>query len=138
MKFDGANRYDAQKARCYLEKLIEKGKKFELTEKLPNRTTSQNALFHVWIAVFADFVGYESREDCKRDVKRHLLGMEECVNHLTGEIEKRDYETHTMTTKQMGNLMDRFKTFALNEYGCYLPYAGDDGYSELMAQYYGI
>jgi hypothetical protein len=107
-----------------------------VTKDVESRTPNQNALFHVWVAVFADHAGYESRADCKRDVKRVILGQKEYVNRLTGEIEKEDYETHLMDTKQMSGLMDRFKAWALSEHGCYLPYYGDPGYEEMMSEYY--
>jgi hypothetical protein len=136
MIFKLSNKFDAERARAYLSKLIARGGTAELTEKRPARTLDQNALFHVWIAVFADFAGYESKADCKRDIKRVILGQREYVNRLTGEIERTDYETHLMDTKQMSVLMDRFKSWALSEQGCYLPFYGDIGYEEMMNEYY--
>ncbi|MDR1335944.1 MAG: hypothetical protein LBK22_03830 [Tannerella sp.] len=136
MIFKLSNKFDAERAKAYLSKLIARGGTAELTEKRPVRNLDQNALFHVWIQVFADHAGYESRADCKRDVKRVILGQREYVNRLTGEIEKEDYETHLMDTKQMSGLMDRFKAWALSGHGCYLPYYGDIGYEEMMSEYY--
>ena len=136
MIFNLSNTFDVERAKAYLGRLTEKKAKAELTEKRPARTLDQNALFHVWIAVFADFAGYGSRQDCKRDVKRVILGQRECVNRLTGEVEKTDYETHLMDTGEMSGLMDRFKTWAMTEYGCYLPYRYDPGYEEMINEYY--
>jgi hypothetical protein len=136
MFYDFSKEFDAERARVYLEKLIEKKDKAELTKKRPLRSPNQNALFHVWVAVFADHIGYESEARCKKDVKRELLGQREYVNRLTGETEKEDYETHLMDTKQMSGLMDRFKAWALSEHGCYLPFYGDIGYEEMMSEYY--
>ncbi|MDR1370119.1 MAG: recombination protein NinB [Dysgonamonadaceae bacterium] len=135
MFYDFSKTFDIERARAYLEKLIEKKKKTEITEKRPKRTLSQNDLFHVWVAVLADFAGYESREDCKRDIKRVILGQRECLNRLTGEVEKTDYETHLMDTKEMSNLMDRFKAWAMTEQGCYLPYKYELGYEDMIKEY---
>jgi hypothetical protein len=136
MFYDFSKTFDVERAKAYLSKLIERKVKAELTEKRPPRTLDQNALFHVWIGVFADFAGYESRADCKRDVKRVILGQRECVNRLTGEVERTDYETHLMNTGEMSTLMDRFKAWAMTEQGCYLPYWKDPGYEEMIAEYY--
>jgi hypothetical protein len=106
-----------------------------IEEEKQKRTPSQNSLFHVWVAVFADYIGYESREECKKDIKRFFLGMRERVNRITGEIENDDFETSKMSTKELSDFMDRFKVWALTEYNCYLPYWKDAGYDEMIAEY---
>lgn len=135
MILDLKNSFEVQKARVYLEKLITEGCKIELTKKQQIRTLSQNGLLHVWFTVFAEFAGYESMEDCKVDIKRTILGQKPKFNKLTGVEELRDYETHLMTTKELSNFMDKFKIWAKNEFGCYLPYYGDAGYEDMINHY---
>ena len=52
-----------QKARDYLEKLIEKGAKVELTEKKESRTIDQNALYWLWLSAISQDIGYEKEEE---------------------------------------------------------------------------
>ena len=97
------------------------------------RNLSQNALYHLWMKVLADEIGFSSPEDAKRDVKRHLLGMREVANQLTGEIEKEDYQTSQFSKAEMSAFMDQVKTWAMADLNVYLPYVGDPGYEELCA-----
>jgi len=135
MTYDLAISYDRQRARAYLDHLIGKGKKIELKEIRPKRTIDQNSLFHKWIQVFAEHIGEPSFEDCKRDVKRALLGEKERINPLTNQTEKVDYKTSQMDTKELSEFMDKFKSWAQVEFGCYLPYIGDVGYNDLITNY---
>lgn len=127
---------DWQKIIEYIDKLPG-DKKFiaEIKEKREKRTLDQNGLFHVWIKVFAEFTGERSLEACKRDVKRTLLGLKETVNIFTGEIQKEEYHTSEMDTKEMAELMTAFKEWAMSEWGCYLPYWKDAGYDDMINQY---
>lgn len=135
MIFRTDNAFERAKAKAYFGKLVDSGKTIEVTEKRERRTLSQNALFHVWVKVVADHAGYASVEDCKRDVKRTLLGTREVVNRLTGEIGRDDYHTSGMTVAELSSLMDRMKAWALADLGCYLPYYRDPGYEEMLRQY---
>lgn len=85
--------------------------------------------------MISDHIGYTSLEDCKRDVKRALLGMREDTNRITGERQKVDYQTSAMTTSELSSLMDKMKVWARTDLGCYLPYFGDPGYEEMYQQY---
>ena len=64
-----------------------------------------------------------------------LLGMREETNRITGETQKVDYQTSSMTTSELASLMDKMKTWAQTDLGCYLPYFGDPGYEEMYQQY---
>lgn len=136
MIFNTSNALERERARAYFDKLVKDGKRVEVTEKKRHRTVSQNALFHLWIRVIADHVGYTDVESCKTDVKRTILGMKESVNKLTGEVQTIDYRTSDMTTKELSDFMDKLKTWALSDMGIYLPYFGDPGYEEMINQYY--
>lgn len=135
MKFNLANEFDREKFKLRCNALYDKKCSVELTEKKDNRTTDQNSLFHFWIKVFADEVGYLSFEDCKADIKKHLLGMRESINKVTKQTEMRQIDTHTLSVTEMSAFMDKFKIWAQNDYGCYLPYYGDAGYEEMINYY---
>lgn len=102
-----------------------------------SRNLEQNALFHLWMQVLADELGYLSLEDVKRDIKRQILGTKEVVNQITGELTFEDVKTSRMTMKQMATFMDKVKIWALTEMNIYLPYKKDDpsGYSQMYKQF---
>lgn len=134
------NAFDRKKAEVYFHKLITKRAVIELTEKhKPTedelRTKQQNKTIHMWFAVVADDLGYTSTEDCKRDVKRAVLGQQEYFNTITRKIELKDYETHLMNISELANFMNKFKIWAQTELGIYLPYYKDAGYQEMCQMY---
>ena len=125
--------FDRERARAYFEKLMSSDTRFEIKRKAP-RTLRQNALLHLWFKVFSDFIGEPSVEECKRDVKRFLLGQRNVRSMIDGKEYPTDYETHTMTDREMSDFMDRFKMWAMSEYGCYLPYKGEAGYDDMVGK----
>ncbi len=135
MVFNTRNAFDRERAITYFNKIIKSGEFIEVSMKRKQRTLNQNALFHLWIQVIADHAGYTSLEDCKRDVKRALLGMREDMNKITGETQMVDYQTSSMTTSELSSLMDKMKVWAQTDLGCYLPYFGDPCYEEMYQQY---
>ena len=135
MVFNTRNAFDRERAITYFNKIIKSGEFIEVSMKRKQRTLNQNALFHLWIQVIADHAGYTSLEDCKRDVKRALLGMREDMNKITGETQMVDYQTSSMTTSELSSLMDKMKVWAQTDLGCYLPYFVDPGYEEMYQQY---
>jgi len=135
MVFNTRNAFDRERAITYFNKIIKSGEFIEVSMKRKQRTLNQNALFHLWIQVIADHAGYTSLEDCKRDVKRALLGMREDMSKITGETQMVDYQTSSMTTSELSSLMDKMKVWAQTDLGCYLPYFGDPGYEEMYQQY---
>lgn len=137
MIYNSLNAFDREKAKARFEKLIKKRATFDLTEKqnpkeADIRSGQQNKTVHLWFSVMADFFGYTSNDDCKRDAKRAILGQLSYDNPLTGKTELRDYETHLMTVSELGSFMNKFKIWALSDHGCYLPYFGDPGYDEMV------
>lgn len=99
------------------------------------RNVKQNALFHLWMRVLGDELGYLSLEEVKIVVKREILGLKELVNNKTGEVLYTDYQTSTMTRSQMADFMSKVKIWAMTELNVYLPFEGDDGYLELIQHY---
>lgn len=135
MIFNLANEFEREKFKARCNKLYKNGNTVELTEKKKNRTIDQNSLFHLWVKVFADETGYLSLSDCKADIKQQLLGKRESENKLTGLTEYRQIDTHTLSVDEMSAFMDKFKIWAQNEFGVYLPYICDNGFEE-MTDYY--
>ena len=137
MLFDTRNELQKAQGLAYYQKLCDGGRLVEITDKrvMPTRTSQQNRTVHMWFGVFADFTGNPSREDTKRQVIRALLGQKPQYNPYTRRDEMVDYHTHEMTVGELSSFMDKFKTWALAEFGCYLPYYGDPGYEEMYQQY---
>lgn len=100
-----------------------------------SRNLDQNALFHLWMRVLADELGYPSLEDVKRDVKRHILGVNEVVNRLTGELTFEDFKTSNMTIKGMADFTRKVKIWAHTDLNIYLPYKHEPGYDEMVEHY---
>lgn len=117
------------------EECKRKGQVVELTVKNRSRSINQNALFHVWVKVFADYIGETDLEACKSMIKNHLLGRKIVQNRFNGQEEMQDFKTRELSNKQMSEFMDKFKAFAMAEYGCYLPYGNEEGYHEMLGEY---
>ncbi|OAV65586.1 hypothetical protein Barb6XT_02345 [Bacteroidales bacterium Barb6XT] len=62
----------------------------EIKKQTSRRTLNQNALFHKWMTILAGEFGYTSMDDCKRDVKRKILGQIDFENKFTGQTEMRN------------------------------------------------
>ena len=134
MIYDLNSDFDVKRADLRYEKLKSQRKKVEIAEVQNRRNNDQNALFHAWVAVYANHCGDLNFDECKRDIKRHLLGMKERLSKITGKVEYDDYETSKMTEREMADFMGKFKEYAGTEY-CYLPYFKDPGYEEMMQHY---
>lgn len=136
MIYDLSSPLDQRRICARVRFLIGKRRTVELTEMTcKRRTNPQNALFHFWVSVIADDLGYTDKEACKRDVKRTILGMKDDVNRLTGEVIQVDYRTSDMTVPELASFMDKMKAWAQSDLGIYLPYYGDPGYEEMYQQY---
>lgn len=137
MKFNLSHQYEVERLQIYLEKLLKKQTTVEVVDrgKFNNRTNQQNRTLHLWLRVLADYFGYTSMEDCKRDIKREILGTTESVNRITGEITQEVKGTSKMNTKELSEFLDRLKTWAMTEHGVYLPMYTDAGYNELIQTY---
>jgi len=135
MKYNPKNIFEVKNAELYFEKLKNGVKPFEVSECRPSRTNQQNRTIHMWFAVLADHIGYNSLEECKRDVLREIIGLDERMNRLTDKMEPVDFHTHQMDIKTLSVVMDKLKRWAQIEQNCYLPYYGDAGYNEMVDAY---
>jgi len=135
MKYDLSNALQSKQFDARCDALKRNGARVELTERKTNRSLPQNALFHLWIRVFADCIGETNLEQLKIEVKRHTLGHRVIHNRFTDADELADYSTAQLDINQMSELLDRFKAFAMTDFGCYLPYEGEEGYREMLNEY---
>lgn len=135
MKYDLSKIADIDRAKVFFEHLVSKRTKIEICQKREKRTLSQNSLFHLWVKVFQEHTGDISFDDCKRDVKRAILGVKEVVNRYTGEVTFDDYKTSLMDTKQLSDFMEKFKVWADIEFGCLLPLPEDRGFDDMIDRY---
>ena len=138
MILDASKQFDIERARTRLEKLIENKSKFELTEKKPVRSVSQNAYLHLIIGWFAIEYG-ETIDYVKRMMFKKLVNPEififERENTKTGEKRKELRSTATLDSREMTNAIDRFRDYSSKEFGVYLPEAGEiDFLNEIKTQ----
>ena len=83
------------------------------------RSLPQNALYHKWIAIFSEYMGYLNPHDACIPVKRHLGYCKIVVNKL-GDKEEVCQSSADMYVDEMGELMDKTLILAA-EHGLQLP-----------------
>lgn len=143
MRYDLKDETDVTKFKARVNHLIEKGKVVTLTESAsPKKLTEEESirrkqmnLVHMWFSAFADFCGEIDKEKVKTDVKRALLGMKMGYNRFSKRNEPTDYHLSEMTVSEASDFMSKFKIWAQQEFGCYLPYENEIGYDEMARQY---
>lgn len=135
MRYNLSNPIEAGKAKAYLASLIKQGAKSVEIASKKKRTLSQNALLHLWIRCFADFIGETDIEYCKTAIVRAVIGQNERENIFTGKSEVFDFRTRDFTTEQMSDFLDKFHAWAQVNYDVRLPYPGDVGYEEMFNAY---
>ena len=138
MILDANKHFDIERARTRLEKLIENKSKFELTEKKPVRSVSQNAYLHMIIGWFAIEYG-ETIEYVKRMMFKKLVNPKififERENKKTGEKRKELRSSADLDSREMTTAIDRFRDYSSKEFGVYLPEAGEmDFLNEIKTQ----
>lgn len=128
MIFNASNEFDIQRAKERLGYLIEKKKTFEITEKKPKRTYSQNNYIHLLFEWFALEYG-ETPEYVKQEIFKKLVNpqifLTEYVNYKTGEVREAWRSTADLNTKEMTTAIDNFRDYASKEAGIYLPTPDD-------------
>ena len=128
MIFNASNEFDIQRAKERLGYLIDKKKTFEITEKKPKRTYSQNNYIHLLFEWFALEYG-ETPEYVKQEIFKKLVNpqifLTEYVNYKTGEVREAWRSTADLNTKEMTTAIDNFRDYASKEAGIYLPTPDD-------------
>lgn len=138
MILDATKEFDIERARTRLETLIKNKSKFELTEKKPIRSVSQNAYLHLIIGWFAIEYG-ETTDYVKRMIFKKLVNPEififERENTKTREKRKELRSSSNLDTREMTIAIDRFRDYSSKEFGVYLPEAGEiDFLNEIKTQ----
>jgi hypothetical protein len=138
MILDATKQFDVERARTRLEKLIENKSKFELTEKKPVRSVSQNAYLHLiigWFAIeYGETIDYVKRMIFKKLVNPKIFIFER-ENKKTGEKRKELRSSADLDSAEMTTAIDRFRDYSSKEFGVYLPEAGEmDFLNEIKTQ----
>lgn len=128
MIYDVSNILNKKKAIDRFKYFLDKKKTFELTEKRPLRTLSQNNYLHLilsWYALeYGDTVKHTKEELFKKQLSPDIFKTE-FVNKKTGEIRDDWKSSANIDTKQMTIAIDRFRNYASKEAGIYLPSPDD-------------
>ena len=138
MILDATKQFDIERARTRLEKLIENKSKFELTEKKPVRSVSQNAYLHLiigWFAIeYGETIDYVKRMIFKKLVNPKIFIFER-ENTKTKEKRKELRSSADLDSAEMTTAIDRFRDYSSKEFGVYLPEAGEmDFLNEIKTQ----
>lgn len=123
MWYDGNNELQAVQARMRLEKLIKDGKVFELTEKKPKRSLSQNAYLHVLLGYFAAQTG-NTLKWVKKEYYKKLVNPTTFIRSKEDRfmgVVKYLRSSSDLDTAEMTATIDRFRNWSAGEAGIYLP-----------------
>lgn len=124
MIYNAMNEFDCNKALERIKYFIANKKKFELTEKKPLRSLSQNNYLHLILSYYALEYG-ETMEYIKEEVFKRQVNLEifygEYVNQKTGLIRAQLRSTSDLDSREMTEAINRFRDYASKEAGIYLP-----------------
>lgn len=113
--------------------LIETKSRIELKKLHGKRTLSQNAYLHLILGWFALEVG-ENLEYVKQIIFKQIVNekyfKKEVVSVKTGEIQEFWLSTANLTKEEMSICTERFRNFASQEAGIYLPEPKDLNFLE--------
>lgn len=122
------NPIDKQKAVDYFDKLINKDCTFELTEKKPKRSYSQNRYLHLILGWFSIETGY-TLEYTKREIYKKAVNKETYLVKIKGKLgEVADLKSSSdLDTREMTLTIERFRNFS-SKHGIYLPSPDEVGF----------
>lgn len=133
MKYDGKNPLHAQQARTRLEKLIRDGKIFELTEKKPQRSRSQNNYLHLALSYFAAQTG-DTLEWVKQKYYKELVNPQTFVRErddkFLGRV-KYLRSSAELDSDEFSLTVDRFRNWSAAQAGIYIPSPEDQALLEM-------
>lgn len=127
MIYDLSKSIDREKFKVRSNHLYSKGSVVELTEKA-NRSLSQNAYLHVLIGILAMDQG-ERMKYVKDNYYKRLVNPDIFIlkkkDRFLGEVD--DLRSSAdLTKEEMTISIDRLRTWASSELGCYLPSADEE------------
>lgn len=124
MMYNAAIESDRKRAIDRFKWLISKGKMFELTQKSPTISRSQNSYLHLvigWFAIeYGDTIEFIKQEVFKKEVNPTLFKTE-FLNRKTGELRENWKSINDLDSAEMTTAIDRFRNYSSKEFGLYLP-----------------
>ncbi len=124
MLYDLSNPLHAENFRLRCGSLLEKGCIAELKEKKPQRSMSQNCYLHVICGYFGSQFGMTT-EDVKRDYFKAECNPGLFIREKDDPVLKRRREylrsSADLTTEEMTLAIDRFRDWAAQTAGLYIP-----------------
>lgn len=123
MLYNLSNPLDKQRFKTRCNQLYRDGKCVTLTVEVEKRTLSQNAYLHLLIAYFAAEYGVTA-EQAKVDFYKRAANRElyvETIVNAAGHEVQRLRSSSALTLDEMALSIDRFKVWAAQEAGIYLP-----------------
>ncbi|QYS85443.1 hypothetical protein JJC03_09350 [Flavobacterium oreochromis] len=131
MIYNSEKKIDTQRALVKIRQLISQRKTFELTEKRPKRTLSQNNYLHLilsWYALeYGETLAYIKQEVFKKQINQDLFHTE-FINRKTGEIRDSWRSSADLSTAELTQAIERFRNYSAKEAGIYLPEPSDLAY----------
>ena len=132
MTYDTTNPVDRERLRTKVDHLIAKGKVVELTEKRMGRTLQQNAYHAVCISYVAAELGesyqYVNEQYYKRACNYDLF-VRRYDDPVLGSV-LRLRSSRELSKEEMTLSIDRFRNWAANQLGMYIPDPADRGLAQ--------
>lgn len=129
MIYNAKIEFDCIRAKERLDWLIQNKKMFELTQKRPVVSLSQNNYLHLiigWFAVeYGDTLEYCKQEIFKRQVNPTIFKTE-FINRKTGEIRDSWKSINDLDSAEMTTAIERFRNYSSKEFGLYLPQPNEE------------
>lgn len=123
MTFDLTNDLDKQRFKQRCNFLYTRGKVVVLTEKRRPKSPNQNRYIHLIMGWVGFELGYTT-EQVKQDIVKRLVCREIFVTRKNGFEVCRSFAD--LDTTETTTVIDRFRNFASQELGIYLPEPGED------------
>ena len=128
MLYNAEKNIDAHRAIEQVNKLIKNRKRFEIVEKKPIRSLSQNNYLHLilsWYALeYGETVEYVKQEVFKKYVNKEIFEFD-FFNHKTSEVRTEYRSTADLDSGEMTLAIERFRNFAAKQADIYLPEPSD-------------
>ena len=135
MIYNLKNKIQADKAKQYLNTLIESDAIIELKQKRKNRTYQQNRYLHLILSYFALDTGH-SLEYIKQEVFKRLVNRDLFLKKVNGKLgtvnELRS--SSELDTKEMTEAIERFRSWCSTEFGIYIPGPNENEYLQSLEQ----
>ena len=103
----------------YLRQFEGKDVEILVKRKKAKRSLDQNAFFHAWVVLLADYTGY-TKEETKEILKNQFLSVEK-VNKKTGSIFQCTRATSSLNKIEFADFCTDIQHWAESEFGIRLP-----------------